>query len=109
MTTPFNYHNVIRSLSILICALFLLVSVAKDFTSKSKSNASYLESLGGQHFSIAFVKGLQPFPVKEPSADIASATLLVGATNYWTSVPKTLLVNLFERNSFYVNASINAP
>src|SRR5688572_3082238 len=105
-----KHKRIMRALSLLLCAAFLLVMVSRDFEKRSTSESTYLQSLVGQNVSFPVVTKIAPlFLIKEVCMDNPPANLFAESNLSWRSLSKALLVSLFERNYFYVLTSINAP
>jgi len=94
----------------LLCAMFLVVAVSKDFTRKTTTESTYLQSLSSQSANVFAVTKLAPlFPIKEVNSEIAALISIGRSSLNFRSLPKIFFVSLIERNSFYVTPSINAP
>jgi hypothetical protein len=105
-----KHKRIMRALSLLLCAAFLLVMVSRDFEKRSTSESTFLQSLTGQNVSMSVVTKIAPlFLIKEACTDNPPANLFAESSFNWRSLPRALRVSLFERNYFYVLTSINAP
>ena len=105
-----RHQRIVRALSLLLCAAFLLVMVSRDFEKRYTSESTFLQGLTGQNVSISVVTKIAPlFLIKEVCTDNPAANLFTESSFNWRSLPMALRVNLFERNYFYVLTSINAP
>lgn len=110
MTKETSYRKTLRALSVLLCAMFLAVAVSKDFTRKTTSESTYIQSLSSQNTAVHTVTKIAPlYPIKEVNSDLAASISLGSSSLNVKSLPKIFFVSLIERNSFYVIPSINAP
>lgn len=110
MTLETTQRKIQRALSLLLCAMFLVVAVSRDFTRNTQSELTFLQSLSGQSTYVSTVTKITPlFLIKEVKSDIAASLSLGRSSLNYRSLPKIFFVSLIERNSFYVTPSINAP
>jgi|GEM_PF-6081127 len=110
MTLETTQRKIQRALSLILCAVFLVVAVSRDFTRNTQSELTFLQSLSGQGTYVSTVTKIAPlFLIKEVKSDIAASISLGRSSLNFKSLPKIFFVSLIERNSFYVTPSINAP
>jgi hypothetical protein len=105
-----NHRKIFKALTLLLCAIFLLAAVSRDYKRKATNESAYLQSLNSQGICISAVSKIVPlFPIKEINAGIASSTWKENAIRNVNLQPYPFFASLIERISFYAITSINAP